>query len=118
MTVNDDGSEEADERFTVHLSNASGARRVDSQGVGTIVNDDASPPPPQPVVRQAQTAAAGGRRGGQRAAQERDGPGEGARPNRFVELEEGRQIPVGSVVDTTKGRVTIVAAGDQRGGLL
>jgi hypothetical protein len=34
--------------------------------------------------------------------------------NRFVELEEGRQIPVGSVVDTTKGRVTIVAARGQQ----
>jgi hypothetical protein len=33
--------------------------------------------------------------------------------NRFVELEEGQQIPVGSVIDTTKGRVTIVAAGGQ-----
>ena len=33
--------------------------------------------------------------------------------NRFVELQEGQQIPVGSVVDTTKGRVTIVAAGGQ-----
>ena len=33
--------------------------------------------------------------------------------NRFVELEKGRQIPVGTVVDTTKGRVTIVAAGNQ-----
>ncbi len=33
--------------------------------------------------------------------------------NRFVELREGQQIPVGSVVDTTKGRVTIVAAGNQ-----
>ena len=31
-----------------------------------------------------------------------------------MELEEGQQIPVGSVVDTTKGRVTIVAAGGQR----
>ena len=31
--------------------------------------------------------------------------------NRFVELEEGQQIPVGSVIDTTRGRVTIVAAG-------
>ena len=31
--------------------------------------------------------------------------------NRFVELQKGQQIPVGSVVDTTKGRVTIVAAG-------
>jgi CSLREA domain-containing protein len=34
--------------------------------------------------------------------------------NRFVELEEGQQITVGSVIDTTKGRVTIEAAGDQR----
>jgi CSLREA domain-containing protein len=34
--------------------------------------------------------------------------------NRFVELEEGQQIPVGSVVDTTKGRVTIIAAGGQQ----
>ena len=33
--------------------------------------------------------------------------------NRFVELEEGRQIPVGTVVDTLKGRVTLVAAGGQ-----
>jgi hypothetical protein len=33
---------------------------------------------------------------------------------KFVELEAGRQIPVGSTVDTTKGRVTIVAAGDQQ----
>ena len=32
---------------------------------------------------------------------------------RFFELEEGQQIPVGSVVDTTKGSVTIVAAGEQ-----
>jgi hypothetical protein len=34
--------------------------------------------------------------------------------NRYVELDEGQQIPVGSVVDTTKGRVTIVAAGGQQ----
>jgi hypothetical protein len=34
--------------------------------------------------------------------------------NRFEVLDEGKQIPVGSVVDTTKGRVTIVAAGGQR----
>ena len=32
---------------------------------------------------------------------------------KFVELEAGQQIPVGSTVDTTKGRVTIAAAGDQ-----
>ena len=34
--------------------------------------------------------------------------------NRFVELDEGRQIPVGTVVDTLKGRVTLVAAGGQQ----
>jgi hypothetical protein len=34
--------------------------------------------------------------------------------NRFVNLVEGQQIPVGSTVDTRKGRVTIVAAGNQR----
>jgi hypothetical protein len=33
--------------------------------------------------------------------------------SRFVELTEGVQIPVGSVIDVTEGRVTIVAAGDQ-----
>lgn len=32
---------------------------------------------------------------------------------KFVELGPGQQIPVGSVIDTTKGRVTIVAAGNQ-----
>ena len=32
---------------------------------------------------------------------------------KFVELGAGEQIPVGTTVDTTKGRVTIVAAGDQ-----
>jgi hypothetical protein len=36
------------------------------------------------------------------------------RTNRFVELEAGRQIPVGTTVDTRQGRVTLVAAG--RGG--
>ena len=33
--------------------------------------------------------------------------------SRFVRLEEGRQIPVGTTVDTLKGRVTLVAAGGQ-----
>jgi len=36
--------------------------------------------------------------------------------NRFVELEAGQQIPVGSVIDTTKGRVTLVAASNTSGG--
>jgi hypothetical protein len=33
--------------------------------------------------------------------------------NRFIELGAGDQIPVGTTVDTLKGRVTIQAAGDQ-----
>ena len=36
--------------------------------------------------------------------------------NRFVELEEGQQIPVGTVIDTRKGRVTLVAANNKSGG--
>jgi hypothetical protein len=32
---------------------------------------------------------------------------------RFVELDEGQQVPVGTVFDTLKGRVTLVAAGGQ-----
>ena len=34
----------------------------------------------------------------------------------FVALTEGQQIPVGTIVDATKGRVTIVAAADKNGG--
>jgi CSLREA domain-containing protein len=33
--------------------------------------------------------------------------------NRFRELTEGEQLPVGTIVDTLKGRVTLVAAGGQ-----
>ena len=36
------------------------------------------------------------------------------RGNKFVVLAAGEQIPVGATLDTTKGRVTIVAAGDQQ----
>ena len=34
----------------------------------------------------------------------------------FVALTEGQQIPLGTIVDATKGRVTIVAAADKNGG--
>jgi chitinase len=43
ITVNGDGTYEADETFSVDLSNASGAPIGDLRGVGTIVNDDAAP---------------------------------------------------------------------------
>ena len=35
---------------------------------------------------------------------------------RFVRLTEGQQVPVGTIVDTLKGRVTLVAANDRQGG--
>ena len=38
------------------------------------------------------------------------------RTRSFVALTEDRQIPVGTIVDTLKGRVTIVAAADKKGG--
>jgi hypothetical protein len=40
VTVNGDTTFEADETFTVHLSNASGASIADADGTGTIQNDD------------------------------------------------------------------------------
>jgi hypothetical protein len=118
VTVNGDTSVEPDERFTVNLSGASGARRADSQGVGTIANDDVAAQGSGPAQQPAQARS-----------QELPPPEAGVEVNalpksgtvrvkvrgssRFVELEEGQQIPVGTVVDTTKGRVTIVAAGNQ-----
>jgi CSLREA domain-containing protein len=34
---------------------------------------------------------------------------------RFTKLSEGKQIPLGSIIDTRKGRVTLVAASDLKG---
>ena len=34
----------------------------------------------------------------------------------FVDLDEAQQLPVGTVVDATKGHVTLVAAADDSGG--
>ncbi|AFZ37589.1 conserved repeat domain protein [Stanieria cyanosphaera PCC 7437] len=42
VTINGDTPPEADETFFVNLSNATNATIIDSQGVGTILNDDAS----------------------------------------------------------------------------
>jgi len=37
--------------------------------------------------------------------------------NRFVRLEDvGRQLPVGTIVDVRRGRVTLIAAADRTGG--
>ena len=36
--------------------------------------------------------------------------------NRFVRLSEGQQVPVGTIFDTRKGHVTLVAAANRQGG--
>jgi hypothetical protein len=43
ITVNEDATFEHDETMAVNLSNGTGAPIGDSQGIGTIVNDDAEP---------------------------------------------------------------------------
>ena len=43
MLVNGDTTFEADETFTVQLSNAVNATISDATGTGTILNDDAQP---------------------------------------------------------------------------
>ncbi len=125
ITVNGDADVEADEHLRLNLSNPSGARIVDSQGVGTIVNDDV-----ETVVHQQQQQP---QQQPQQPQEEQLPPPEAGKTvnaeptsgtvtiklkgtNKFVELKEGEQVPVGSVLDTTKGRVTLVAASDKSGG--
>ncbi|MEL4896728.1 Calx-beta domain-containing protein, partial [Crocosphaera sp. Alani8] len=45
INIIDDQVVEADETFTVNLSNPVGATITDGTGIGTIVNDDVAPPP-------------------------------------------------------------------------
>ncbi len=115
ITVNGDTSVEGDERFQVTLSNPAGARRTDSQAFGTILNDDANASPPPPAPQEEEEELPPPEAGEEVNALPKSGTVRVriAGTNRFVELREGQQIPVGSVVDTTKGRVTIVAAGNQ-----
>jgi hypothetical protein len=83
-----------------------GARIADSQGIATIVNDDRplAPLEPKPKVHKSVVAA----------------PSSGtvqvkvAGSDKFVELTGGQEIPLGTVVDTKHGRVTIVAASTPR----
>jgi CSLREA domain-containing protein len=108
VAVAGDVDAEADEQFSVALSGASSGRIADGQGIGTIVNDDAaqSSPAPAPVIHESVVA----------------GPASGTvkvkvkGSTTFVVLKPGQQIPLGSVIDTRKGRVTLVAAADGSGG--
>jgi Calx-beta domain len=114
VTVNGDTAVEVDERFTVILAGPSGARLADAQGVGTIVNDDATtiaqqqPPPELPPPVPGQEVNVVPKSGTVKIKLK------GTR--KFVELQEGEQVHVGSVIDGTKGRVTLVAASDRSGG--
>jgi len=102
VQVHGDRAAEADERFRVNLSGATGARIADAQGIGTIVNDDAQAsrqlPPPE---------------AGESVNVEPEGPVKIKLPGSddFIELTDGQQIPVGTTVDVRKGRVTLSAAG-------
>ncbi|MDH3385420.1 MAG: HYR domain-containing protein, partial [Nitrosopumilus sp.] len=50
VSVNGDSTVEQNEIFNVNLSNCVGCTLVDSQGVGTITNDDSPPPDTEPPV--------------------------------------------------------------------
>jgi hypothetical protein len=102
VQVHDDRAAEADERFRVNLSGATGARIADAQGIGTILNDDAQAarqlPPPE---------------AGESVNVEPEGVVKVKVPGTddFVVLTEGEQLPVGTVVDARKGRVELTTAG-------
>ena len=70
-----------------------------------IVRGFRAPPPQLPAPEAGKTVNAFVVRGKVRIKR----PGS----NRFIELGPGEQIPVGTTLDTLKGRVTLVAAGNQ-----
>ena len=70
-----------------------------------VVRGFRAPPPPLPPPQAGKTVNAFVVRGTVRIRR----PGS----KRFIELGAGEQIPVGTTVDTLKGRVTLAAAGDQ-----
>ena len=74
-----------------------------------------TPTPTPPPDAGPAAAAAGRRRGGQRRGQERQGADQGARHQPLRRAQGGEQIPVGTTVDTTKGRVTLTSAADGSG---
>jgi hypothetical protein len=58
ITVNGDTKVEQDETFKVKLSSAANAEIADSQGIGTILNDDASSSSPKPKANSVAEAFA------------------------------------------------------------
>jgi hypothetical protein len=97
----EDTADEPDEAMTATLSFPSGATPGDLAGTGTIRDDD--PPPPEKGESVNLLAASGS------VCYELPGSDE------CIPLEEGAQIPLGSTVDTRKGRVTLVSAKNTSG---
>ena len=107
VQVHGDTAVEPNERFRLNLSNAVGGRIADPQAIGTISNDDVqSSPKPEPEPHKSAVV------------EPVDGkvtiklPGS----NRFIELKAGQQVPLGTVLNTKAGRVTLVAASNNSGG--
>lgn len=57
VTVNGDADEEANETFVVNITNILGADPGDTQGLGTILNDDSAAINPPPTVMNVTSAA-------------------------------------------------------------
>jgi hypothetical protein len=99
-------AEDPDDRYTPSFSgscNAAGALTLTEADVATCTITNADKPPVAGKSVNAEPA-----RGTVRIKL----PGR----RRFRELEEGEQLPVGTVVDTLKGRVTLFAAANKSGG--
>ena len=74
--------------------------------VAGAVTDQAPTQLPPPVAGKTVNASG---QGGQ-------GPLPAARHQRFVELTDPQQLPIGTTFDTTAGRVTLTSAADTKGG--
>jgi hypothetical protein len=98
--------EDADDFYTASFSgscNAAGALTLTEADVATctITNSDKAPVAGKSVNAEPARGTVRIKLPGRR---------------RFRELEEGEQLPVGTVVDTLKGRVTLFAAANKSGG--
>jgi hypothetical protein len=124
VAVTGDTTPEADENFAVNLSNAAGSRIVRANGVGTITNDDAPPlATPVATVSQLPTVPPDDIDGFAIAPPPVQGKKVNVEPVRgkvlvrlpgkikFVALPDAEQVPVGTIVDATKGTVRLYSVG-------
>ncbi len=110
-----DPIDEPNESFLVRLSGPAGGVLGDATGRITIVDDD----PPPVLGRSFDLEPLAGRvfislpRGAARTAASVPG----LKGRRFVPLKQARRVPIGSLLDTRRGRVRITTARDRRGRL-